>query len=329
MSRNEYRKVLMMWIRTVVHCKAIHNLFLFIGYKLSVLLLREVLSRSNPFIRKEVTTHWLAMTFFEIVLLTLAMTIIGDFAFNSSFAQETDSIGIVTVVRGKVTLTRAGGSETIVEGTRVLLGDRFDTEEESGVKIVFNDDTLMSLGASATLSVTEFVYTPTKRKSFSNLIKGKLKAIIQDFPGGESDVEFATPNAVAGIKGTTVFIDADKEDFFVSDGDMFVMGLRPGAKEVILAPGEFAQILPNGNPSDPEPVPPNIEKELIEGTDVDEKAPDTEASHKEEYPGKEEGGEETPSGLAELVTAPLAQPVNLLPGVNGQDEAPVVVIINP
>ncbi|MGH7806976.1 MAG: hypothetical protein ACRENT_02690, partial [Thermodesulfobacteriota bacterium] len=77
------------------------------------------------------------------------------------YAQEAEPVGIVTAVKGQVTVVNAGGeSEVVVEGAKVFLGDTFETGDDSGVKILFDDDTLISLGANAIFEITEFVYTP-------------------------------------------------------------------------------------------------------------------------------------------------------------------------
>ncbi|MGH7900250.1 MAG: FecR family protein [Thermodesulfobacteriota bacterium] len=263
----------------------------------------------------------------EIALLTLAMTVMGNFGVNYSFAQEPESIGIVTAVNGQVTVISSGGTQAVVEGTRVFLGDRFETGDNSGVKIIFNDDTLISLGANANFEITEFVYTPTTRKSLSNLIKGKVKAIIQDFPGGDSEVEFATPNAVAGIKGTTLYID-EVGVVYASEGEIFVRCILAGDREVTLVDGNYTEIMADGDCSEPAPIPPDLRDQLIQDTTVAEEAPEDE-SYTEDYPGKERPGKESPYDLSGLVTAPLAQPVDLLPGTDPFGRAPVDVIINP
>ncbi len=141
--------------------------------------------------------------------------------FSSSYAQEPEHIGIVTAVKGEVVFVRAGKSEVAEKGTNVFLGDRFETKEASAVKILFEDDTLISIGANTNFDVTEFVYTPKERKSYYNIFKGRVKAIVQRLEGRDSDVEFATPNAVAGIKGTTEYIDTEGE-ICVEDGDNFI-----------------------------------------------------------------------------------------------------------
>jgi hypothetical protein len=247
------------------------------------------------------------------------------------YAQEAEPVGIVTAVKGQVTVVSAGGeSEVVVEGAKVFLGDTFETGDDSGVKILFDDDTLISLGANATFEITEFVYTPAQRKSLSNLTKGKLKSIIQKFEGAESDVEYATPNAVAGVKGTTLFIDADRKLFCVLDGEVFVRGVVAGTREVILEAGQCTRII-DGNPSAPVPFSDELKEDFILATEIKEDIPLRDSLYKEEYPGKQ-----APPTISEIIDegpsiedVPVTQPIDLLPGVDAEGKAPVVIIVNP
>ncbi len=313
-------RVLRVWIVTVGCCKTIHNLLSFTGKEFSYLSLRGAKRQSNP-----LTLFWIA--------LSLAMTIMIAYMARDTYAQEPEPIGIATAVKGQVTVVSSGGeSETVVEGVKVFLGDTFETGDDSGVKILFDDDTLVSLGANADIEITEFVYTPTKRKSVSNITKGKLKSIIQKFEGGESNVEYATPNAVAGIKGTTLFIDADKEPLCVLEGQVFVKGVAPGTREVKLETEQCTRII-DGNPSDAIPFTDELKEEFILSTEVKEDLPLRDSLYKEEYPGKKPPptipDTTSTTERTSIQDVPLAQPVDLLPGVNAENEAPVDVIVNP
>ncbi len=260
----------------------------------------------------------------KISILALTLTI----WMGNAYAQEKpEPIGTVTAVKGQVTVISGGVSEQINQGARVFLGDRFQTGENSGAKILFNDDTLISLGADTKFEITEFVYNPTRRKSVSNILTGKIKAIIQKFEGGESDVQFATPNGIAGVKGTILFIDADRGIFFALEREVFVRGIVPGAQEIRLEPGEFTTIGPRGNPSNAGPIPDGLKNELEKGTQVNEEIPSRDSLYKKDYPGKNPPHTGILSELG--IFAPLEQPVDLTPGINQDDKAPVDVIVVP
>ena len=63
----------------------------------------------------------------------------------------------------------------------------------------------------------------------------------------DSTVEFHTRNAVAGVKGTVLYINADDEFFGVRVGRVYVRGLYAGSKTVYVSGGYYTRIV-NGIP---------------------------------------------------------------------------------
>jgi len=257
-----------------------------------------------------------------IVILLANISIVSQ-------AQE-EHIGVVTAVEGDVRVTSEDGrEEAVLIGTKVFTGDHFVTGTDSSVKIIFEDDTLISLGADTDFQINEFVYNPKKRSVINNIVKGKLRSIIQKFEGDESLILFKTRNAVSGVKGTTIFIDADEELFLVLEGKMFVRGIKPGSKEVELGPKEFTRIV-NGNPTDPQTFTELRWDELETQANSPEKPPDTYALFKAEYPGKVPLPIEIPHSVAadriinSTTQFPTAPPVDLTPGVSPGNQVSTV-----
>jgi hypothetical protein len=135
---------------------------------------------------------------------------------------------------------------------------------------------------------------------------------------------------VAGVKGTTLFIDADRKLFCVLEGEVFVRGVIAGTREVIIESGQCTKII-DGNPSVPVPFTDELKEEFILATEIKEDVPLRDSLYKEEYPGKQ-----PPPTISEIIEegpsiedVPTIQPIDLLPGVNAEGEAPVDVIVNP
>jgi len=255
----------------------------------------------------------------EIRILKTFILLLSVFWVTNSYAQEPEPIGIVTAVKGDVVVVSTGKSQVVEKGTSVFLGDRFETKEASGVKILFDDDTLISLGANANFDITEFVYTPKERKSYYNIFKGKLKAIVQKFERGDSNVEFATPNAVAGIKGTTEFIDADG-DICMDDGESFIRR-KDDAWEFTLEGGLCINTLER-IPM-PKPFDRKLREKFESETEVKEEVPSDEEF--EEFPEEELPSEAdlTPFG-APGIPPILQDPTDVI-----GNRVPVDVIIPP
>jgi len=90
-------------------------------------------------------------------------------------------------------------------------------------------------------------FNPSERKSKFNILKGTIKSEIKKIENTESSVEFQTRNAVAGVKGTVVYIKANDDFFGVRVGRIYVRGLNAGSKTVYVSGGYYTTLV-NGIP---------------------------------------------------------------------------------
>jgi len=234
------------------------------------------------------------------------------FSATAVFAQDTNPVGIITATQGEVTISDESGTFEAVAGTPVKLGDTIETGEESGVKILFDDDSLFSLGDNTSVVITEFIYTPQERKSISNITKGKMRAIFNVVESKDSDIEIKTPNGVAGIKGTTLYANADNETFCLRTGEIFVRGINK-KKTVTLTPNECTYII-DGEPIAPEKISDEVWLKFKEETDIYEGSGSIYASSTQNYPGKGGTGAAPPlSTLINISQFPSVPPFNQSP----------------
>ena len=247
------------------------------------------------------------------------------FSATAVFAQDTNPVGIITATQGEVTISDESGTFEAVAGTPVKLGDTIETGEESGVKILFDDDSLFSLGDNTSVVITEFIYTPQERKSISNITKGKMRAIIESVESATSDIEIKTPNGVAGIKGTTLYANADNETFCLRSGEILVRGINK-KKTVTLTPNECTYII-DGDPIAPETISDEVWLKFKKETDIYEGSGSLSAASTQNYPGKGGTGAAPPlSTLINISQFPSVPPFNQSPLDN--ITVPVTVNVN-
>ena len=244
---------------------------------------------------------------------------------TAAFAQDTDmAVGVITAVQGQVTVIDSAGTIDAVEGTLIKLGDTIETGEESGVKIVFDDDSLFSLGDNTSVVISEFIYTPQERKSISNITKGKMRAIIKGVQSTNSEIEITTPNGVAGIKGTTLYANADQETFCLRTGEIIVKGTAT-KESVTLTPNECTHII-DGRPIAPEKITDETWLKFKRETDIHESLGGI-SSSTQNYPGKGGTGAAPPlSSLINITQFPTVPPFNQSPLDNSI--VPVTVNVN-
>ncbi len=125
--------------------------------------------------------------------------------------QAAEVIGEVVFVKGDASVLRLDTpkSNPLAFGEAIYPMDTLQTGTGE-LKILFHDKTMLSLGASSKVLLTEYVYNPKKseRRSILDILKGTVRTIV-DQPTAAlkiNDVRLQTPTAVAGIRGTDVGI---------------------------------------------------------------------------------------------------------------------------
>lgn len=128
----------------------------------------------------------------------------------SAPAYAAAPIGAVAASEGTVTLQRGGKTYKLPTGTKLFNGDAVLTSKGSFAKLLFNDDSLLTVGANSSFKLENYAVTATSRSASFRLMFGKVRAIVSKFASGNTDYKFVTPTAVAGVRGTHLVLDFDQ-----------------------------------------------------------------------------------------------------------------------
>ena len=213
----------------------------------------------------------------------LRIVFLGGFLFTffsfPSFVHA-QVVGQVAGVEGTVEVLHAGAStwDPLAIQDDILLQDRVRTQPQSKLKILFQDDSILTLGAETELTVDEQVLQPSGGDtSLFNLIRGVLKAVVADryaLPG--SRFEIRTPTAVAGVRGTGFFINCILGADPSLDNCLFVGLFNRIRVESLTFPGQpvflerqfYTEVQRNQPPDPPQPLPAGQFEGLVEDTNV-------------------------------------------------------------
>jgi hypothetical protein len=195
-----------------------------------------------------------------------------------SWAVNGERIGSITAIEGEVWLAHRGdqASYPAMLGDSIYLYDHVQTEKESRVQILFEDESLLNLAENTYIQITEHVYSPeeNRRSSFFRLVMGKVRAIVGRYFGGGSTYKVSTPTAIIGVRGTHFIIDASLSDETAvvcvdTDRDLVVRNVKdevPG--EVVLKGGLMTKVLDGQPPTAPTPAPDDLMMRLLMDTRV-------------------------------------------------------------
>lgn len=128
--------------------------------------------------------------------------------------QSMPEVGMHTAIQGKVVVNHPGAPDIIPVKVNdyVLFQDIIETQQESKTKVLFQDNSTLTIGPESRLEVTEAVYEPSKNKrsTIVRLFKGKVRAFLSTvFTGIDSRFEIHTPTAVAAARGTQFLVWLD------------------------------------------------------------------------------------------------------------------------
>ena len=231
----------------------------------------------------------------------------------SGVALAKDDVGTVVAIRGRAIIDRDKKAIEAQVKDSILLNDTVSTKEASRAKMLFIEDSVLTLGEKSKVVIKEFVYSKDKRgKSIFNLVDGKIRAIV-----GKTNFEVHTPTAVAAARGSVVLAEVTIVDGKIvttlicleGEFDISIPGvpgtvkLKPGMKITI---SEGATVMPDIVPASDDEI-----DRLRMATDI---------SHEVSIPGP-----------AEIIVSPgglIIEQMGILPPADQQPRTPDKTPVN-
>jgi hypothetical protein len=184
---------------------------------------------------------------------TLLMLLVGVVP-CVAFAGEA---GLVVRVNGVPTLERAGKTEALKRGSSVFTGDVIETDANSKVKILLNDDSVLAIGPKSRVTVSDFALDSGGRDVRLQVLAGRFKIAIAKFFGAHSDYEIRTPTAVAGVRGTVLWGDTVLDAICALEGNIEVRPRTGAGAPAQLSTGECVSQMAAGKTA---PLKPTAEE---------------------------------------------------------------------
>ncbi|HON58800.1 MAG TPA: FecR family protein [Smithella sp.] len=118
-------------------------------------------------------------------------------------------IGKVKTAAGDVTVVRQNKDIRLHIGDKLFQNDTIRTGKDGRVGIIFEDNTVLSLGPKSEIVIDEYVFAPEKglMSMVTRMLKGTA-SYLSGIIGRQSpeSVKFQTPDATIGIRGTQFLV---------------------------------------------------------------------------------------------------------------------------
>ena len=180
-------------------------------------------------------------------LIIVAVMLVSGFAGGECAAQ--DAIGTVSRIQGEASGTRNGATRALAPNSTVFLNETVATGETARLEVTFTDNTRLTLGEKAKLTLDNYVFDSAARRG---TIKFDLVGAFRFVSGqvsklASADVSVTTPVAVVGIRGTEFWggpIDDQALGVFLIEGSVSVS--NGAGQQILNLPGQGTNIAAPG-----------------------------------------------------------------------------------
>jgi hypothetical protein len=168
------------------------------------------------------------------------VVLLSGFARGPADAQE--AIGTVSRIQGEVSGTRGGTTRALGPNAPVFPNEIMSTGEAARLELTFADNTRLTLGEKAKLTLDRYVFNPA---AGSGILKYAVAGAFRFLSGrlselASADVSVTTPFATVGIRGTEFWegpIDDQVLGVFLIDGIVSAAG-----QQILNRPGQGTNI---------------------------------------------------------------------------------------
>jgi len=197
-----------------------------------------------------------------LILLVFCLITVCFLIFRIPLAESADSVGNFTIVQGRVDTLKGGSLPAIPveKGDPVFVKDIIRTKSDSRAEVTFRDGNILRIDQRSRVDISEYYTEEGRSKGIVKLARGKVEAIVEksvvrriSISPEANRFEIHTPNAVAGVRGTDLFVFYFNNMTVVltSDGVGYVYSPdTPGVVRVVAA-GYMTTILGSNLPQLP------------------------------------------------------------------------------
>ena len=188
------------------------------------------------------------------------------------------NVGKVTAVKGGIEVERASGViGDIKTGFVILEKDIINTKSDGSLQILFEDNTVATIGKDSTFKIEEYLMDDVAPKASFGVVKGTFKMLTGKIGKINPDkFKIKTKNATIGIRGTGILGQVTPQENRVActSGAIIVTSLGTGDMVEVPA-GAITSVPPGAPPAPPRAYTPEETGAIESESGVNEMPDDT------------------------------------------------------
>lgn len=193
-----------------------------------------------------------------IKLLILSLLLLGATVFANSIAT-------ITAIKGTATILRTTSNIEAKLGLKLDVADRIKTHDNTKVQIIFNDETIISLGKNSDFSIHEFLFDGDKEPVAKfGMLRGAIRVITGKIAKiAPQKFSVSTKTATIGIRGTNFTVIANDEGSYLIYCTYGAISVTINDVEYLIEQGYYIEISPDGEAKILEFTPENLKQMRI------------------------------------------------------------------
>ena len=175
-------------------------------------------------------------------------------------------VGTVEAVEAKPVILRDTVPVDATVGAQVLAGDRIQIGEKTKIRVKLVDGSVLALGPRSSITMVKYETANGKRAGSLRVAIGAFWLQVSKWTSpSDSFVKIETPNAVAGVRGTTLWGDTQRQVVCALEGEVAVRSVtNKKLKEASLKAGQCVGRLGAGKLAPVKPDGKTVQKYLDE-----------------------------------------------------------------
>lgn len=183
-------------------------------------------------------------------------SLIAVFTISPVLAQAQTSIGKTSKVVRQVEGALDANVRELSLQDNVYSNERINTGSDSAARLIFSDQTILSIGADSNVVLDRFVFDadPDKSTVALSMTKGVLRFVSGKLP---KDVyQIRTPTALIGIRGTIFEVIVAANGATTVNVTEGAVAVSAGGTTASVSAGQTTSVAPGAGPTPPAPTPP-------------------------------------------------------------------------
>jgi hypothetical protein len=186
------------------------------------------------------------------------------FLFLNTLVYANTVVGKIVALKGSAQIVQGNLSKNAVLGSQLYKSDQIITHDNTKVQVIFQDETVVSIGKNTQFSIDEYVSEGAEATAKMSLFKGAVRTITGKIGKANPEkFQLKTKTATIGIRGTNFVVISEPASHDIAACTQGAIFVTAQGGQVDVMSGFMTQINAAGEIQSPQPFSPQQLQQLL------------------------------------------------------------------